>query len=108
MLVALICFLSMRMRLSRARIQEFLHDWLGLDLGVATTSQCLHEAARALEPVVVSEIVAAVREATVVHADETSWLENGRLLWLWVFTCVNATLVRCRAAHGCRRGADSW
>jgi hypothetical protein len=42
--------------------------------------------------VVVGEIVQAVREATVVHADETSWFENGCLLWLWVFTCVNATL----------------
>ena len=29
-LASLIVCLAMRMRLSRARIQEFLHDWLGL------------------------------------------------------------------------------
>ena len=51
-LVALICALALRMRLSRARIQEFLLDWLGLELGVATINQCLHEAGRAVDPVV--------------------------------------------------------
>ena len=44
-LVALICALALRMRLSRARIQEFLHDWLGLELGVATINQ-LHPRGR--------------------------------------------------------------
>jgi len=36
LLVCFICALALRQRLSRARIREFLHDWLGLDLGVAT------------------------------------------------------------------------
>jgi hypothetical protein len=91
MLVALICALW-HVRLSRARIQLFLHDWLGLDLGVATINQCLHEAGRAVEPVVYGEILETVREAAVAYADETSWFEQGRLLWLWVFTCTTATL----------------
>jgi transposase len=91
-LVALICALALRMRLSRARIQEFLHDWLGLELGVATINQCIHEAGRAVDPVVQGEVLRAVREADLLHADETSWKEGGRLLWLWVFTCASATL----------------
>ena len=91
MLVALICALW-HLRLSRAKIRLFLHDWLGLDLGVATINQCLHEAGRAVEPVVDGEILATVKEAAVVYADETSWLERGQLLWLWVFTCTTATL----------------
>jgi len=86
LLVALICALSLRMRLSRRRIQEFLYDWLGLQLGVATINQCLHEAARALEPVVEEQLLAEVRNSDLLHADETSWKEHGRLLWLWVFT----------------------
>jgi hypothetical protein len=90
-LVALICALW-RLRLSRARIQEFLHDWLGLELSVATINQCLHEAGRAVEPVVQGEILKTVREAAMVYADETSGFEWGRLLWLWVFTCSTATL----------------
>jgi transposase len=91
-LVALICALALRMRLSRARIQEFLHDWLGLELGVATINQCIHEAGRAVDPVVQGEVLRAVREADLLHADETSWKEGGRPLWLWVFPCASATL----------------
>jgi transposase len=91
-LVALICALALRMRLSRARIQEFLHDWLGLELGVATINRCIHEAGRAVDPVVQGEVLCAVRETGLLHADETSWKEGGRLLWLWVFTCASAIL----------------
>jgi transposase len=91
-LVTLICALALRMRLSRARIQEFLRDWLGLELGVATINQSIHEAGRAVDPVVQGEVRGTLREAELVHADETSWKEGGRLLWLWVFTCASATL----------------
>ncbi len=36
-LVALICALSLRLRLSRRRVQEFLAQWLGLSLSATTT-----------------------------------------------------------------------
>jgi len=91
LLVAFICALALRQRLSRARIREFLHDWLGLELGVATINQCIHEAGRAVEPVVEQEIRSALREVELVYADETSWKEHGQLLWLWVFTCASVT-----------------
>jgi hypothetical protein len=92
LLVTFICALSQRMRLSRARISEFLRDWLGLELSTATINQCIHEAGRAVAPVVEAEIQAAVRNVELVYADETSWKEHGQLLWLWVFTCATATL----------------
>jgi transposase len=91
LLVSFICALAMRQRLSRARIQEFLRDWLGLKLGVATINQCIHEAGRAVEPVVKQEIRKALHEVELVYADETSWKEHGKLLWLWVFTCASVT-----------------
>ena len=91
-LVTFIVALTQRMRLSRARVQEFLHDWLGLKLSTATINQCIHEAGRAVEPVVETEIQAVVRNVELLYADETSWKEQGRLLWLWVFTCATATL----------------
>jgi transposase len=92
LLVALLCALSLRMRLSRRRIQEFLGDWLGLQLSVATINQCLHEAARALEPVLEEQLLPEVRTSALIHADETSWKEHGRLLWLWVFTTATTTV----------------
>jgi hypothetical protein len=91
-LVALICALSLRLRASRRGIQEFLADWLGVKLSIAAINQCLHEAGRALEPVVERDILPAIREAELLHVDETGWKEHGVLLWLWVFTCANATL----------------
>jgi len=91
-LVSLICALNLRLRCSRARIREFLHDWLQVDLCTATINQCIHEAGRAAEPVVTEEIEAVVRHAELVYADETGWKENGRPLWLWVFTCATASL----------------
>ena len=91
-LVAFIVALTQRMRLSRARVREFLQDWLGLELSTATINQCIHEAGRAVAPVVEAEIQEAVRNVELLYADETSWKEHGRLLWLWVFTCATATL----------------
>jgi len=91
-LVSLICALNLRLRCSRARIREFLHDWLQVELCTATINQCIHEAGRAVEPVVTDEIEEAVRQAELVYADETGWKENGRPLWLWVFTCATASL----------------
>jgi hypothetical protein len=79
-LVAFICALTQRMRLSRARVREFLADWLGLSLSTATINQCVHEAARAVEPVVEKEILERVRNVELLYADETAWKEHGRLL----------------------------
>jgi transposase len=92
LLVALICALSLRLRLSRRRTQEFLADWLGLSLSVATINQCLHEAGRAVAPVAEEQLLAEVRASALLHADETSWKEHGKLLWLWVFTSATTTL----------------
>jgi hypothetical protein len=92
MLVALICALSLRMRLSRRRIQEFFADWFALQLSVATINQCLHEAGRAVEPVVEEQLLAEIRASDLLHADETSWKEHGQLLWLWVFTSATTTV----------------
>lgn len=91
-LVALICALSLRLRVSRRGIQEFLADWLGVKLSIATINQCLHEAGRAVEPVVERDILPVIREADLLHVDETGWKQQGQLLWLWVFTCTSATL----------------
>jgi len=82
MLVALICALSLRMRLSRRRIQEFPADWFSLQLSAATIIQCRHEAGRAVEPVVEKQLLAEIHAADLLHADETSWKEHGQLLWL--------------------------
>ena len=81
-LASLIVCLAHRMRLSRRKIQEFLCDWLGVQLSTAVISQCLHEAGRAVEPLE-EALVEELQRASLAYADETPWKEAGQLLWLW-------------------------
>jgi hypothetical protein len=69
-LASFIAILSVRFRLSRQKIQEFLDDWLGLELGTASIDRCIREFGLACEPVV-EELVEEIRRAEIVHLDET-------------------------------------
>jgi len=90
MLATFIAALSLRCRLSRRKIQEFLRDWLNLELSTATIERCVHEFGLASEPVV-ERLVEDVRAAQIVHLDETPWYQRGVLLWMWV--AVTATTI---------------
>jgi transposase len=90
MLATFIAALSLRCRLSRRKIQEFLADWLDLELGVATIERCIHEFGLASQPVV-EQLIEDVRAAEIVHLDETPWYQRGVLLWMWV--AVTATTI---------------
>jgi IS1 family transposase len=90
MLATFIAALSLRCRLSRRKIQEFLRDWLNLELSAATIERCVHEFGLASEPVV-ERLVEDVRAAQIVHLDETPWYQRGALLWMWV--AVTATTI---------------
>jgi len=97
-LAALIVCLAYRMRLSRRRIQEFLYDWLSLELSVGIINATLHESGAAVLPVE-NELVAAVQASGLLHIDETSWPEGKTLLWLWVF-CSHNVVVYWIASRG--------
>ena len=90
-LAALIVALALRLRLSRARIQEFLGEWLGLDLSIGTIHQTIHETSAAVAPAE-DELVQAVLASDLLHADETPWPEHDQTLWLWVFRSLTVTL----------------
>ncbi len=91
MLMALICCLALRMRLSRPRIREFLSEWLGVNLSVGTINQCIHESGRAVEPVE-DQLVEEVKKSDLLHVDETTWKQKGQLFWLWVFCTTTVAL----------------
>src|SRR5271154_7128091 len=93
MLATFIGSLSVRFRLSRRKIQEFLHDWLGLELGAATIERCVHEFGLASEPVV-ERLIRDMRAATIIHLDETPWYQKGKLRWMWVATTALETIFR--------------
>jgi len=93
MLASMIICLSLRMRLSRARIQEFLQDWLGIRLSIGCINQCIAEGGRASAPLE-DELVEEIQQSELLHADETGWKENGRTVWLWVLRTATVTLYR--------------
>ena len=83
MLTTFIASLSVRYRLSRAKIQEFLKDWCGLSLSIGSLDRCIREAGFALQPVVI-ELIGQLQDADILHLDETPWYESGQFRWLWV------------------------
>ena len=93
MLATFIAALSLRFRMSRGKIREFLRDWLGLELGVATIERCIHEFGLASEPIV-EQLIQDVRAADIVHIDETPWYQGGDLRWMWVATTAMTTVFR--------------
>jgi hypothetical protein len=90
-LVSLICCLNLRMKLSRARIQELLREWLHLHLSIGTINQCIHEAGRAVAPLE-KQLIDEIVNSELLHADETSWQEKDKSLWLWVFLTTKTVL----------------
>ncbi|WP_207689650.1 IS66 family transposase [Desulfonema limicola] len=83
MLVTFIAALSVRYRMSRPKIREFLMYWFGLELSVGTIDRCIREAGVACFPVV-EELIDELQKEDVVHLDETPWNEKGVLKWMWV------------------------
>jgi hypothetical protein len=82
-LATLIAALSGRDHVSRARIREFLAVWFSVPLSVGTLDRGSREVGVACEPVV-ADLLGDLRQAGVIHADETPWRQHGRWRWLWV------------------------
>jgi transposase len=90
-LCASIVALVFRSRMSRARVREFLSDWLGVTLSVGTLQRCIEEAARAADPVV-EQLIDDLLASDLLHADETPHWESGLLQWLWAFVSASTVL----------------
>jgi transposase len=91
LLAGAIVFLSLRMRLSRARIREFFIELFDLQLSTGVLDETIREAGRAVAPLE-DAMVLDIEEAVLLHADETPWKEAGKPLWLWVFVAQYTTL----------------
>lgn len=91
MLGSLIASLSVRYRLSRAKIQEFLLDWTDVDLSIGSIDRSIREAGLACRPVV-EDLIEQLQDAQILHLDETPWYKSGHLCWLWVATSCNSAV----------------
>ena len=98
-LVSFLVCLALYLRVSRRKIQAFLRDWLGIDLSTSTINQCIHEAGRAVAPVVDEQLVSELKASDLLHIDETPWKEAGHLLWLWVFVSAQTVIYQVGKRH---------
>jgi transposase len=67
---------------SKRGVEEIAENVFGAPIGLGTVANLEREVSAALEPSH-REALAAVRQAAVKYADETSWKLWGKLCWLW-------------------------
>ncbi len=82
MLTTFIAALSVRYRMSRLKIKDFLSDWCNTELSAGTIDRCVREAGAACFPVA-DRLIEELQDEAVVHPDETPWYETGDFKWLW-------------------------
>ena len=90
-LAGLIVMLCLRYRLSRCKVQELLLELVGLQLSVGLIDQTLRQSAGQIAPVE-DLLLDEIKRAELLYVDETTWRENGQLLWLWVFNSLSTLL----------------
>src|SRR3954452_13028475 len=98
-LATFIAALSVRYHVSRAKIREFLAVWFDVPLSVGTLDRCIREVGIACEPVV-EDLLGDLRQAGVIHADETPWKQHGRLRWLWVVLSSSTAIFHIGSRQG--------
>ena len=97
-LLALIGTLTGGYRLSKRLAQGLLQDVFHIDLSVGTISHSEEVVSAALAPIA-QEAHEYVKQAAIVHADETGHKEQGCTQWMWVAIAGLVSVFLARAAR---------
>ena len=97
--LALAADLNKAKGLSMRKTCAVLRDCFGLQLSPGGISQALDRLAAKVKPQY-DAIAAELRQAPVVHSDETSWWVAGPGWWLWVFTSPQFTFYVVAQSRG--------
>ena len=92
---ALAADLKHRLGVSYGKVSEMLNDAFGLQVSRSGWCQADQKLAHTAQPVY-AELVEAIRQCSVVHADETGWRIGTLAAWLWVFTHREVTVYTIR------------
>lgn len=87
-LQARVAVLTGRYRLSRRETVDAVKDFFGVELALGSITALEQATSDALEAPY-KEALEAVREADVVHADETGWRNANMRAWLWIAVTTN-------------------
>jgi len=92
---ALAADLKHRLGVSYGKVSEVLNDTFGLQVSRSGWCQADQKLARTARPVY-DELLKAIRQCSVVNADETGWRIGTLAAWLWVFTHQEVTVYAIR------------
>src|SRR5512141_1391800 len=92
---ALAADLKHRLGVSYGKVSEVLNDAFGLQVSRSGWCQADQKLARTARPVY-EELLEAIRQCSVVNADETGWRIGTLSAWLWVFTHREVTVYAIR------------
>jgi transposase len=81
-------YMTGNLGLSKGNVEELVEDVFGAPIAAGTIANLEQEVRAALETPY-QQAIAAVREADVAFADETSWKLWGKLCWLWAAATTN-------------------
>lgn len=98
-LTAALSYLSGNLGLSKRNIEELAADLFGAPIALGTVANLEQEVSAALAPAH-QEAIAAVKQADVKFADETSWKLWGKLCWLWGAATANIAAFVIHAKRG--------
>lgn len=96
---ALAADMKHRFGVSYGKVCGLLEDAFGLQVTRSGWYQADVRLARKAQPVY-EELMEALRESAVVHADETGWRIGTLSAWLWVFTNQETTVYTIRRSRG--------
>lgn len=90
-LAGVLSYLTGNLGLSKRNVEEFVADIFHAPIALGTIANLEQEVSAALEAAH-QEAIAAVRQADVKFADETSWKLWGKLCWLWAAATSNVAV----------------
>jgi transposase len=93
---ALAADLKHRLGVSYGKVSDVLNDAFGLQVSRSGWCQADQKLARSARPIY-EELLEAIRQCSVVNADETGWRIGTLSAWLWVFTHRDLTVYTIRA-----------
>lgn len=86
-------------RLSKRAVQQMLADFFDVHLSLGSIPKLEQQTSEAL-CVPVAEVGQAVKEAAIVHADETGWYVRAKRAWLWVAATCQLACFLVRPGRG--------
>ena len=93
---ALAANLKHRLGVSYGKVREVLNDAFGQQVSRSGWCQADQTLARTAQPIY-EQLLEAIRQSSVVHADETGWRIGTLAAWLWVFAHRDLTVYTIRA-----------